>query len=59
VPIASAILAGLALIIPNVVIAKIAADVICVGLTFLLTRHGVFGQNQRIPAGDERAVADR
>jgi putative flippase GtrA len=45
VPLASALLALLMLVVPSVTVAKIAADVICVGLTFMLTKHGVFGEN--------------
>ena len=47
VPVASALLALLMLVIANATLAKIASDVICVGLTFFLTKHGVFGQGSR------------
>ena len=52
VPLASALLALLMTAIPVATFAKIAADVVCVGLTFLLTRHGVFGRAAARP--DER-----
>ena len=41
-PLSSLILAGLLYVIPQPTIAKIAADVVSVGLTFLLTKHIVF-----------------
>ena len=47
VPVASALLAVLLFVIPHPAIAKFAADVVCVGLTFLLTRHAVFGGTRR------------
>lgn len=43
VPVASALLALVMLAGPSAPVAKVIADVVCVGLTFLLTRHGVFG----------------
>ena len=41
-PVSSLILAGLLHVVPSATVAKIAADVISVGLTFLLTKHLVF-----------------
>lgn len=52
VPVASGLLALLMLVIPDATLAKIASDVVCVGLTFFATKHGVFAQGSR-------AVADR
>jgi putative flippase GtrA len=51
VPVASGLLALLMLVTPHPTIAKILSDVICVGLTFLLTRHAVFGQGSRPATG--------
>lgn len=51
VPVASGVLALLMLVVPSATLAKIVADVICVGLTFLLTRHAVFGQGSRAVTG--------
>lgn len=59
VPLASALLALLMLVVPSATVAKIVADVVCVGLTFMLTRHGVFGQPSLPRGEDERAAADR
>jgi len=42
VPVASAILALLLVWIPEPVAAKFVADVICVGLTYLLSKHFIF-----------------
>lgn len=42
VPVASGLLALLLVVVPHAPTAKVLADVVCVGLTFLLTRHGVF-----------------
>lgn len=42
VPVASGLLALLLAVVPHAPTAKVLADVVCVGLTFLLTRHGVF-----------------
>ena len=57
VPLASALLALLMLVVPSATVSKIAADVICVGLTFMLTKHGVFGENM-LRRG-KSAAADR
>ena len=51
VPLASALLALLLRVVPNATAAKIAADVVCVGLTFLLTRHAVFARPASRDAG--------
>jgi putative flippase GtrA len=59
VPLASALLALLMLVVPSATVSKIAADVICVGLTFMLTKHGVFGVAGSPRSDDERAAADR
>jgi putative flippase GtrA len=59
VPLASALLALLMLVVPSATVSKIAADVVCVGLTFMLTKHGVFGENAPARGDDERAAADR
>lgn len=53
-PISSAILWGLLRVIPDPTLAKIAADVLTVCATFLLTRHFVFGR-----AGAAGRVAER
>ena len=47
VPISSIILAGLLLVISAPVPAKICADVVSVGVTFLLTKYLVFGRRRR------------
>lgn len=47
VPLASALLAALLHVVPHPVAAKFLADVVCVGLTFLLTRRAVFGRADR------------
>lgn len=59
VPLASALLALLMLVVPSATVAKIAADVICVGLTFMLTKHGVFGDLGPRRVDDDRAATDR
>ncbi len=46
VPVASAILALLLLWIPKPVTVKFIADVICVGLTYLLSKHFIFARQQ-------------
>ena len=58
VPLASALLALLMLVLPSATLSKIAADVICVGLTFALTKHGVFGGAPR-RGKNGRAAIDR
>jgi putative flippase GtrA len=47
VPLASVLLAALLQVVPHPVAAKFLSDVVCVGLTFLLTRHAVFGRADR------------
>jgi putative flippase GtrA len=59
VPVSSALLALLMLAVPSATVAKIAADVMCVALTFMLTKHGVFGDFGPRRVEDERAAADR
>lgn len=44
VPLATAMLVVVSWLVPDLVLAKVIADVACVGLTFLLVRHGVFGE---------------
>ena len=56
VPVASGLLALLLLAIENATLAKIVSDVICVGLTFVLTKHGVFRAGAR---DTKRIAADR
>lgn len=46
VPVASVILAFFLLWIPEPFVAKFIADVICVGLTFLLSKHFIFARPQ-------------
>lgn len=46
-PVSSLILAAILPLVPNATVAKIAADVISVGLTFLVTKHLVF--RHRVP----------
>lgn len=60
IPLASGLLALLMLAMPSATVSKIVADVICVGLTFLVTKHGVFGAGT-VPAGkaDPGAATDR
>jgi len=53
-PLSSLILALLLLVIPHPTAAKILADVISVGLTFLVTKHFVFGQ--RMPPEADRSA---
>lgn len=43
VPLATAMLVAVSWLVPDLVLAKVLADIACVGLTFLLVRHGVFG----------------
>ncbi len=59
VPVASGLLALLMLVVPSATASKIAADVICVGLTFMLTKHAVFARNGASRRDDERTAADR
>lgn len=44
VPLTSGLLALLLLVLPHAPAAKLLADVVGVGVTFLLTRHAVFGR---------------
>jgi putative flippase GtrA len=46
VPLASGLLAVLLLATTHAPTAKVLADVVCVGLTFVLTRHAVFGRGR-------------
>ncbi len=59
VPVASGLLAALMQVIASPTAAKIVADVACVFVTFLLTRHGVFGRVADEASGNGRAAADR
>lgn len=53
VPVASVILTFLLLWIPEPVMAKFIADVICVGLTYLLSKHFIFfGQQASLKKAD-------
>ena len=49
IPLTSIVLVGLLHIIPGPAYAKIVSDVICVGISFLLTRHVVF--RRRVAGG--------
>ena len=57
-PISSGILAGLLLFTSEVAAAKILADVISVGLTFLLTKHVVFSRGSAAPARSATQASD-
>lgn len=59
VPLATLLLVAFSWLVSNLVIAKILADVACVGLTFLLVRHGVFGAALANPDGTASAAGRR